>query len=72
MPAEYASYGLTAETTDDWITLASAMMDSFCRRPTLLNASYTERLRVGQGGQTVRLSYGPLMAAAGATSALVS
>ena len=71
-PAEFVAYGLTTETTDDWVVLASTMMDGFCRRPSLLTATYTERLRVGANGQAVRLSYGPLTAAAGASSPIVS
>jgi hypothetical protein len=60
LPAEYAAFGLTAETADAWVTSASAMMEAYCRRPTLLSASYTERMRVPHA-QTVRLSYGPLV-----------
>jgi hypothetical protein len=61
LPAEYAAYGLTAETADAWVTTASAMIDGYCRRPTLWSASYTERMRVPLRAQTVRLSYGPLV-----------
>jgi hypothetical protein len=65
LPAEYAEYGLSAETADAWITTASAMMEAYCRRPSLATASYTERMRVawrGEGSaQTVRLSYTPLV-----------
>ena len=61
LPAEYAEFGLTAETADAWVTAASAMMEAYCRRPTLLSASYTERMRVPREAQTVRLSYGPLV-----------
>jgi hypothetical protein len=71
LPAEYVQYGLTAETTDDWITLASALMDSYCRRPSLQVTQYVERMRLTAGSQTVRLSYRPLAPAAGAASALV-
>jgi hypothetical protein len=61
LPAEYAAYGLTAETADAWVTTASAMMEAYCRRPSLLAQSYTERMRVPRDAQTVRLSYGPLV-----------
>jgi hypothetical protein len=61
LPAEYAAYGLTAETADAWVTAASAMMEAYCRRPSLLTMSYTERVRVPREAQTVRLSYGPLV-----------
>lgn len=64
LPAEYESYGLAAETTDDLVTMASALMDGYCRRPTLLAAEYTERVRLTGGSQTARLSYGPLLDAA--------
>lgn len=71
LPTEYVQYGLTAETTDDWVTMASAIMEAHCRRPSLLATEYVERLRVTGGAQTVRLSYLPL-AGANASSALVS
>jgi hypothetical protein len=61
LPAEYAAYGLTAETADAWVNAASAMMDAYCRRPSLLANSYVERLRVGHASQSVRLSYTPLV-----------
>ncbi len=61
LPAEYAEYGLSAETADAWITTASAMMEAYCRRPSLATASYTERMRVSREAQTVRLSYLPLV-----------
>ncbi len=61
LPAEYAAYGLAAETADAWVTTASAMMEAYCRRPTLNSASYTERMRVPVRAQSVRLSYGPLV-----------
>ena len=71
-PTEYVAYGLTAETTDDWVTTASALMDGYCRRPTLLTARYTERLRLGEARQTVQLTYLPLTAVDPASSPLVS
>jgi hypothetical protein len=61
LPAEYAAYGLTTETADAWVTTASAMIEAYCRRPTLMSASYTERMRVPVKAQTVRLSYAPLI-----------
>jgi hypothetical protein len=71
LPTEYVQYGLTAETTDDWVTMASALMEAYCRRPSLLVTQYVERIRLTSGAQTVRLSYRPLTAAVGTTSALV-
>ena len=61
LPGEYAAFGLTAETADAWVVAASAMIEAHCRRPTLMSASYTERVRVSAEAQTVRLSYGPLV-----------
>jgi hypothetical protein len=72
LPTEYVQYGLTAETTDDWVTMSSALMEAHCRRPSLLVTQYVERMRLTSGAQTVRLSYRPLAAAVGATSPLVS
>jgi hypothetical protein len=69
---EYESFGLAPDTTDDWITVASSMIDAHCRRTTLLLAQYEERLRVVEGSQTVRLSYLPLAPLAPATSPLVN
>jgi hypothetical protein len=71
LPTEYVQYGLTAETTDDWVTMASALMEAYCRRPSLLVTQYVERMRLTAGAQMVRLSYRPLAAAVGAASALV-
>jgi hypothetical protein len=61
LPAEYVEYGLTAETADAWVTAASSMIEGYCRRPSLLAQSYTERMRVPLRAQSVRLSYGPLV-----------
>jgi len=71
LPAEYVQYGLTAETVDDWVTMASALMEAHCRRPSLMVTEYVERMRLTAGAQTARLSYRPLAAAVGAASALV-
>jgi hypothetical protein len=72
LPAEYVQYGLTAETTDDWVTMASALMEAHCRRPSLMVTQFVERMRLTAGAQTVRLSYRPLAAAVEAASALVA
>jgi hypothetical protein len=71
LPAEYVQYGLAAETTDDWVTMASALMESYCRRPSLMATQYVERMRLTANSQAVRLSYLPLVAVAPATCALV-
>jgi hypothetical protein len=71
-PTDYENYGLAADTTDDWIAVASGMIDAYCRRTSLLATQYVERLRVVEGSQTVRLSYLPLVAVAPATLPLVT
>ena len=70
-PSQYASYGLSPDVTDDWITVASAMIDSHCRRTSLNPTQYTERLRIVEGSQTARLSYLPLCPIVPATSPLM-
>lgn len=72
LPSQYVSFGLAADTTDDWVTLASALIDTYCRRPSLNPTQYTERMRVVEGSQTVRLSYLPLVAEPPATTPLIS
>jgi hypothetical protein len=72
LPAEYVEYGLSAETTDDWVTMASALMESYCRRPSLMATQYVERMRLTAGSQSVRLSYLPLAVVPPAVGALVS
>ena len=67
-PAQYVQYGLAADTTDDWVTMASALIDAHCRRPSLFVAQYVERMRLTPGSQAVRLSYGPLNPMGTATS----
>ena len=70
-PVEYANYGLPAGTTADWVTAATALINSFCRRPDLHIAQYTERLRITNGSCAVRLSYLPLAVLGASTSPLV-
>ena len=71
-PTDYPNYGLPAGTTADWITAATALINSYCRRPDLNVMQFTERLRVTAGAQTVRLSYLPLAPLGTATSPIVS
>ena len=71
-PAQYTSYGLSSDVSDDWITVASALIDTYCRRTSLNPTQYTERLRLVEGSQTVRLSHLPLTTIAPATLPLVS
>ena len=70
-PTQYESYGLSPDVTDDWITVASAMINAHCRRVSLNPMQYTERLRLQEGSQTARLSHLPLTPIAPATSPLV-
>lgn len=70
-PTDYPNYGLPAGTTADWITAATALINSYCRRPDLNVVQYTERLRVVSGARTVMLTYLPLAPLAPATSPLV-
>ena len=69
---EYESYGLAADTTDDWITVASALMETYCRRSSLAVSPYTERMRMTAGAQCLQLTYLPLAALAPATSPLLT
>ncbi len=71
-PADYPNYGLPAGTTADWITAASALINSFCRRPDLNVIQYTERLRMTRGAQSVRLTYLPLAPLGTAMTPLVN
>ena len=71
-PADYSNYGLPDSTSADWITAATALINSHCRRPDLNIAQYTERLRVVSGLRTVRLSYLPLAPMGSAPSPLIS
>ncbi|MDP9050167.1 MAG: hypothetical protein M3O31_05490 [Acidobacteriota bacterium] len=71
-PTEYVQHGLTADTTDDWIAMASALIDAHCRRPSLAVTQYVERIRLTAGSQSVRLSYLPLTSLGTATSPLVA
>lgn len=56
-PTEYIAYGLAADTSDDWVAMASSLIEAHCRRPSLLITQYVERIRLTAGSQTVRLSY---------------
>jgi hypothetical protein len=71
-PADYPNYGLPAGTTADWITAATALINSYCRRPDLNVTQYTERMRLTSGAYTVRLSYLPLAPLGTALTPLVN
>lgn len=68
---EYTSYGLEEATAESLVAAASRLIDAYCRRAGFEILQYKERFRVGAQG-TVRLTYLPLAAAGGATSALVA
>ncbi len=63
-PTDYESFGLAPDTTDDWITVASALMETHCRRSSLNVTAYTERMRLTSGTQDLQLTYLPLIAMA--------
>ena len=71
-PSEYSSYGLPDGTSSDWISAATALINSFCRRPDLNVIQYSERLRVVSGSRTVRLTYLPLARSGNFASPLIS
>jgi hypothetical protein len=71
-PADYPNYGLPDGTSADWITAATALINSYCRRPDLNVIQYTERLRLTSGASFVRLSYLPLAPLGAAASPLVT
>ena len=72
LPADYGNYGLPPGTTPDWIAAATALINSFCRRPDLNVIQYQERLRIVSGTQTVLLTYLPLAPLGAAASPIVS
>jgi hypothetical protein len=71
-PADYPNYGLPDGTSADWITAATALINSHCRRPDLNIIQYTERLRLTSGSQSIRLSYLPLAPLGTAATPIVS
>ena len=71
-PTDYPNCGLPAGTMTDWITAATALINSYCRRPDLNVIQYTERLRLTSGARTVLLSYLPLAPLGTATTPIVS
>jgi hypothetical protein len=71
-PADYPNYGLPDGTSADWIAAATALINSYCRRPDLNVVSYSERLRLTSGSQAVRLTYLPLAPLGSANTPIVS
>ena len=70
-PTDYENFGLAPNTTGDWVTAASVLMDAHCRRPSLDATQYVERMRIVEGSQSVRLTYLPLAVIAPAISPLL-
>jgi len=70
--SEYETHGLEAATPESWVTAASALVDAHCRRETLAVVQYCERLRLGSGRSTARVTYLPLATVAPATTPIVS
>jgi hypothetical protein len=69
--AEYVVFGLGEDTADELVVAASAMVDAFCRRTSLAVTQYVERVRLRRGCEA-QLSYLPITAATGTSSAIVS
>jgi hypothetical protein len=69
---EYVAFGLGADTADELVTAASALIDAYCRRPSLGVTQYVERIRFARCGRTAQMSNMPLAAESGAASALVA
>jgi hypothetical protein len=58
--SEYEAYGLEPETPESWVSAASTIIDSHCKRPTLWATEFTERARVTSGRNIFRTNYLPL------------
>ena len=72
LPTAYTNYGLPAGTSADWVTAATALINSYCRRPDINITQYTERSRIVSGSQTVMMSYLPLAPLAPAATPLIA
>jgi hypothetical protein len=70
-PAEYSVYGLPDSTTADWVMIATALINTHCRRPDLNITQYSERLRIVSGSRSARLTYLPLAPLGNASSPFV-
>jgi hypothetical protein len=70
--SEFESYGVDLATPTALIGAVSALVDAHCKRPTLIPAQYTERLRLMPDTSTVQLTYLPLASVPPATSPIVS
>ena len=70
--SEYSAFGLEDATDVSWIAAASAVMDAHCRRPTLGLWPYTERIRMAEDRNTLRLTYLPLAIVSPGTTPVVT
>ncbi len=68
---DYISFGLSEDLSDDLVTAASALIDSFCKRPSLGITQYVERLRLARR-HTAQLSNTPLASTAAGVSPLIA
>lgn len=68
---DYLPFGLSENLSDDLVTAASALIDSFCKRPTLGITQYVERLRLARR-HSAQLSNTPLAAIVAGASPLVA
>src|SRR5882724_8687976 len=55
--SEYTGFGLEDATDASWIAAASAVIEGHCRRPSLGVLQYSERIRMAEARNTLRLTY---------------
>jgi len=70
--SDFESYAVDLATPSALIGAVSALVDAYCKRPTLAPAQYTERLRLMADASVVRLTFLPLTVISPATSPIVS
>jgi len=70
--SEYTAFGLADATDASWITAASAVIEGHCRRPSLGVQQYTERIRMAEDRNTLRLTFLPLAIVAPGTTPVLS
>jgi len=70
--SEYTGFGLEDATDASWIAAASAVIEGHCRRPSLGVLQYSERIRMAEDRNTLRLTYLPLAIVPPATTPVLS
>jgi hypothetical protein len=70
--AEFPAYGLADSTDPALVRVARDLVDSFCRRASILIAQYEERTKLPDGRPVTRASFTPLIAAEGNESPFLS